>query len=281
MGAPLFTLDNPSPYIEDYVPSEQNMNSQYNNPQYNQQQYNNQPNNNQGMYFDQQDMSSDMKMPMMKKKELIGNESGEMEHFRGDMHGGAGFSGGHGAGFSGSHGGMNRGSFSGSNRPMNRGGFSGGIRPHHGSSGYNRLHHGPHHGRNNRWNNNWNPYYAGAGLAGYGLGNYYDGQNYVVDDGYYYDDNNEPPVVQNIYINDDNEKQQQESPIKIENISTEESTRKKKLKKFKKVKEELTEGRTNKKELSKQTLYGIIVFLVILVLILGFKLLIDYKMIRF
>ena len=251
-GAPLFVLDNASPYIEDYVPSEQSnpmMNRQYNNQQ--------------GMYFDQQDMSSDMKMPIMKKKEMIGNDSNEIEHFRG----GGGRMGG------GMHGGaMNRGG-------MNRGGMNG-MRPmNYSGSGYNRPHHGPHHGGHNRWNNNWNPYYAGAGLAGgYALGNYYDGQNYV-DDGYYYD---EPPVVQNIYINDDNEKQQQESPIKIESLSSEESSkRKKKLKKFKKVKEELLEEKNNKKEISKQTLYGIIVFLIILVLILGFKLLVDYKMIRF
>jgi hypothetical protein len=53
----------------------------------------------------------------------------------------------------------------------------------------------------------------------------------------------------------------------------------KKLKKLKKVKVELNTD--DKKELSKKTLWSVIIFLIILVLILSFKLLVDYKMIRF
>jgi len=253
-GAPLnYVFNSGSPFIEDYIPPQQPT----------------MDGNTQGMYFDQQSLSDDLKMPMMKKKEMTGN-SGEIEHFRGG--GGGGHSGGgfHGGSMGGFHG-------SGMGGSMNHG--SGYNRPH--GSGYNRPHsygHQGHHGnRPGRWNNGrWIPY-AGAIAGGYAMGNYWDGQNYIQDDGYYYD---QPPVIQNIYL-DDNEPKE-ESSVKIESLSSEESSKKKKkLKKLKKVKEENEEDKNNKKELSKKTLWGIIVFLIILVLILGFKLLVDYKMIRF
>ncbi len=210
--------------------------------------YNNNMMHNQ--YIDERSFSDDS-MRLVKKKEMNSN-NGEIEHFRST--GGHGRSGGM-AGRS-----INRGSMQ--NRPMNRG-------------GYNR-HHG---GHRKHWNsNNWIvPTAIGYG-GGWASGYYSDGQNYI-DDGYYYDDYPEQPIVQNIYLEND-DKLPEESSIKIESLSEEKDRKKnKKLKKLKKIIKE--ENSEDNKELSKKTLWSIIVFLIVILVIMGFKILIDHKYIRF
>lgn len=129
----------------------------------------------------------------------------------------------------------------------------------------------PYNPNNQYWgggyNNSW--IYPTVGLVG--------GAGYIAND--YYDDqyDDQLPIVQNIYVtdNDDDYYEKEPEKVRIETVDDDKSNKKKKIKKIKKeIKEE------DKKE-DKKNLYAIIVILTILVVILGLKIAVDNKLIRF
>ena len=207
-------------------------------------------------YFDQQDLSDDIKAPMMRKKELQMDNS--IEGFHGGGGGGMGGGGGHGGGMGRGGGGMG-----------GRGSGGGGYGHRGGGGGYG--HRGGHH----RGGGGWGPYYNGGYGGGYGGGYFIDNipnvsVNYWDDEGPYYDDQPREIIVEKpIYIR---EKDPDDESVKIENISSEEK-KNKKNKKVKKIKE--------KKEIDNNTLWNIIIFLIIIIVILGLKMCYDNKLIRF
>lgn len=240
-GAQLdFVFNSSTPYIEDYNIGS----SQYNQPK----------------FFDQQDLSDDIKAPIMKKKELEMDYS--MEGFQGEGGGGSG-SGGRGGG-----GGGGRGGGGGGGGGGGRG--SGGGYGHRGGG----HHRGGHHGGRHHRGGGWGPYYNGGYGSGYGGGYFIDNipnvsVNYWDDEGPYYDEPREVIIEKPIYIR---EKDPDDESVKIETISSEDK-KTKKNKKTKKIKE--------KKEIDNKTLWNIIILLIIIILILGLKMCYDNKLIRF
>jgi hypothetical protein len=257
-----FVFNSSTPYIEDY-------------------------NQNQQIYFDQQDLSDDLKKPIFKKKEL--QVENNIENFY-DGRGSGGIgpggmgAGGMGAGGMGA-GGMGAGGMGAGG--MGAGGMgAGGMGA--GGMGYGGMGAGGMGGRGMGYGGMGGRGMGAGGMGGRGMGgrgmtggwtpyyintipnvnlNYWDNES-----PYYY--GNEPREIiieKPIYIT---EKKTDEESVKIETMSEE-----KKSKKTKKTKK--TEKNENKKNVSNKTLWNIIIILIIIIIAMGIKICYDNKLIKF
>ncbi len=210
-----------------------------------------------GHFFDQQDLSSDIKKPIMKKKEIV-------ESFRGG--GGGHGSSGMGAGM---HGGGHSSAMTGN---MSHSGS------HHGAyTGWGNNHHGAYNHHNWYANGSYNnPYFTNPVNYSY-YGN--DSVPYIE---YEYIPPVIQPVVQPVYITNDDDDDEEE--IKIETIKNDIKKYKNKKNKDKKKKVVIKEKdiKKNKKdEVDKKTLWNIITIMSIIIFIFIIKAFIDYKLIKF